>query len=324
MRRGNVSIVLDPLYGDSGKGKIAAVLAARTDAALAIEIGTGPSAGHEIHHSGRSFLTRLIPPCYSHPNTLLAISRTVAIDLELLDQEVTSLEGFHVHQRLLVDPECTLISCAGQRNLLAAERAARSRFCSGEVARAGSATALLPFLRRIRDFTAEILDSGRQVIAVMQHGTCVTSAFGSGEVIDWSCTTQTALQELPSDCPIEALMVVRTMPSRTLDGPLPHEITWPAHLPPVYGKSSGKLARIASEPDYDLLAAMCRINQAVAIYVTFGDFLSPESHGATTWQGLGERLKKFVATLEARISLPVLYISTGPGLAEGVWIANAN
>ena len=56
------TIVVDALWGDSGKGKIAAYIARKRRAAFSVRAGTGTNAGHSIHfENGSEIRTHQLP-----------------------------------------------------------------------------------------------------------------------------------------------------------------------------------------------------------------------------------------------------------------------
>jgi adenylosuccinate synthase len=319
--KGVTRIIIDPLYGNSGKGKIAALVARSENAALAVEVGTGPSAGHEIWDAaGRRYLTRMVPPCFIHRTTKLAIAKGVMIEPALLRTELQQLAGFEVENRLFIDNRCRVVDLRSNSDLVRAETEIRRTRAHETLPRVSQVAELSPFMANVDDLLSNALRSGQQVVVVMQHGTCVTNGFGEGELIEWTCTTESALRELPGIGAHQVSLVVRTMPTRTQDGPLPNEIAWPQHMPQVFGMSSGRPMRISSGPDMDLLQEMAIINHANEVYLTFADFLDSGARGVTRWQLIPDKIKKFVSEVERRIGLVVRYISTGPAIDEGVWL----
>jgi adenylosuccinate synthase len=269
---------------------------------------------------GNGYLTRMIPPCFFNRNTQLAISKSVMIEPRLLRAEVQALASFKVTERLRLDRRCKVVDFEGVTDFIAAETAIRTNGQADTLPEIGSLVEFLPYISDVEALVASAVAQGQDVIVVMQHGTCVTRGYGKGEVIEWTCTTATGLKELPGIEAYEVLMVVRAMPTRTQHGPLPNEIAWPDSIPQAYGKCTGRLMRMASEPDIELLREVAAVNQASEIYLTFADFLQPESNGVTEWRHLPVKVKDFVRRLERRLSVAVRYISTGAKLDQGVWL----
>ena len=88
-------IVVDAFWGDSGKGKVAAFLAQKHQAAYSVRAGIGTNAGHSILFAdGSEIRTRQLPCGFLHPDTQLRIGSGVAVDdPELFFAELDQLES---------------------------------------------------------------------------------------------------------------------------------------------------------------------------------------------------------------------------------------
>jgi adenylosuccinate synthase len=74
-------IVVDALWGDPGKGKVAAYLSRRENARLCLRAGIGTNAGHSLYLSEQEVLrTRQLPLGFLHPETHVGIGSGVAVD----------------------------------------------------------------------------------------------------------------------------------------------------------------------------------------------------------------------------------------------------
>jgi adenylosuccinate synthase len=317
---GCAHIIVDPLYGDSGKGKIAARLAARVDAAVAIEVGSGPSAGHEIVDAeGRAFVTRMIPSCFTQRRTLLAIAKDILIEPTLLQQELAALAPYDADHRLRVDARCRVADFCDARDLVAAEAAIRRGERADGVGSVADVCWLHSHLVDVDALGGETLHGGADIVVIVQHGTCVGRDYGEGEVVDCACTaTMPAVADVAANGRRRVVLVVKAMPTRSLRGVLPHETAWPARLPRAVGKSSGRPFRIAAAPDLDLLQAMARVNEGHEVCLTFADVLDPAAAGITSWNELPRCVRQLIDRIEAHLGLPVTYVSTGPRLDDGV------
>ena len=72
-------IVVDAFWGDSGKGKVAAFLARKHQAAYSVRAGIGTNAGHSILFAdGSEIRTRQLPCGFLHPDTQLRVGSGVA------------------------------------------------------------------------------------------------------------------------------------------------------------------------------------------------------------------------------------------------------
>ena len=68
-------IIVDALWGDSGKGKVAAFLSRREDAPLCLRAGIGTNAGHSVYLTEEnSVRTRQLPLGFLHPATRVGMA----------------------------------------------------------------------------------------------------------------------------------------------------------------------------------------------------------------------------------------------------------
>ena len=104
-------IVVDAFWGDSGKGKVAAFLAQKHQAAYSVRAGIGTNAGHSILFAdGSEIRTRQLPCGFLHPDTQLRVGSGVAVDPELFFAELDQLDpSYGLRERTRVDYRCPLI-----------------------------------------------------------------------------------------------------------------------------------------------------------------------------------------------------------------------
>src|SRR5216110_796939 len=92
MREGTIMgaiIVVDALWGDSGKGKVAGYLSRRENASLCVRAGIGTNAGHSVYLSEQDVIrTRQLPLGFLHPGKAVAIGSGVAVDPRIFRHEV--------------------------------------------------------------------------------------------------------------------------------------------------------------------------------------------------------------------------------------------
>lgn len=103
------TIVIGAQWGDEGKGKIIDYLTNKSD--YVVRFHGGNNAGHTIINSKGKFSLHLIPSGIFNPKTKNIISNGVVIDLEVLIEEIRSLEkvGIKTKGRLFISPRCHLI-----------------------------------------------------------------------------------------------------------------------------------------------------------------------------------------------------------------------
>lgn len=84
-----VNVVVDTLWGDSGKGKIVDLLAARADAV--VRCAGGSNAGHTIKNEQGTFKLHLVPSGILHKKTLNIIESGVVVNPTALVEEIKEL-----------------------------------------------------------------------------------------------------------------------------------------------------------------------------------------------------------------------------------------
>lgn len=115
MSNGKLVIVVGGQFGSEAKGHVAAQLAARYDADLAIRTG-GPNAGHTVYSpltgdglkfdERQQFKLRQLPTAsVSNPRTTIAIAAGALVDPDLLWEELRATG----RGRVLVDPAVTIL-----------------------------------------------------------------------------------------------------------------------------------------------------------------------------------------------------------------------
>ncbi len=103
------TIVIGAQWGDEGKGKIIDYLAATSD--FIVRFHGGNNAGHTIINSKGRFALHLVPSGIFNEKAINIISNGVVIDLEVLINEIETLEkaGIKIKNRLFISPRAHLI-----------------------------------------------------------------------------------------------------------------------------------------------------------------------------------------------------------------------
>ena len=90
----NVNAIIGLAYGDEGKGKIAEYLS--KDADIALRCTGGNNAGHTIKKDGKKLVFHLIPSGILNENTIGIIGNGTVLDLNVLIDEIKTLESLNV------------------------------------------------------------------------------------------------------------------------------------------------------------------------------------------------------------------------------------
>lgn len=105
----SVSLIIGSQWGDEGKGKIIDSLALASR--LVIRFQGGNNAGHTVINELGNFKMHLIPCGIFAPKVTACITGGVAVNLEVLMEEMTMLTeaGINLKDRLIISPRCHLI-----------------------------------------------------------------------------------------------------------------------------------------------------------------------------------------------------------------------
>lgn len=327
-------VIVDALWGDSGKGKVCAHLASALDADLAVRAGVGTNAGASITlDDGTLVKARQLPTGWVNPRTKVAVGSGVLVDPRVLAGEV---ERFGVAGRTMVDGRCAVIT----PEHIEAERAdahlaatvgstctgngfARSDFV---LRRATQARDLPELARYVTDVALEAntcAASGGTVLVEGSQGTFLSLALSD----DYPCTTSdnctavAAMDDVGLNWRLvtDVVMVVKALPSRVGEGPLPHEIS---HAEAVArgiaeeGVITGRPRRKADRLDLDLVRYAAMLNGPTQVALTFIDHVDPALKGARSAAALTPQVHALIAEVEEAAGAPITLLDTGPRLSD--------
>lgn len=328
-------IIVDAFWGDSGKGKACAYLARKLKAPLAVRAGVGTNAGASVILADDTVIrARQLPTGWLNPTTKVAVGSGVLVDPRVFLDEV---ERFGIRDRAQVDYRCAVITeehIAGERNdANLAQRVgstctgnghARADFVLRRARQARDIPELKPFLadiaRSVNETAARdtVLVEGSQgtylSLALSADYPCVTSD---------NCTTAAAIDDVGLNWRLvkDVVMVVKAMPSRVGEGPLPYEMTEAeitARGVAERGVVTGRLRRKASQIDWDLLGYAAMLNGPTQIALTFCDHYAPEIRGVTSRNAIPESIRNLIDQVEKTTGAPVTLVDTGKYLDD--WI----
>ncbi|MCE2448617.1 MAG: adenylosuccinate synthetase [Candidatus Latescibacteria bacterium] len=317
-------IVVDAFWGDSGKGKVAAFLAQKHQAAYSVRAGIGTNAGHSILFAdGSEIRTRQLPCGFLHPNTQLRVGSGVAVDPELFFAELDQLDpSYKLRERTRVDYRCPLILPEYR------QREAADDFLQEHGTTAsGSGVARAEFaLRKARqardehilaDYTTDVARELNESFEGSQ-GTHLSLALSDDypDCTSDNCTTAAFADDVGLNWRhiAEVCLVVKAVPSRVGTGPLPLQLT------PVeeesrgiaeYGVATGRRRRKASGISYPHLETAVLLNGPTQLALTFCDHLAPEVAGARHHSALTTPVRHLIDELETRFNIPVSLCDCG-------------
>ena len=329
------TIVVGGQYGSEGKGKIVALTVSRLRAPWVVRCG-GPNSGHTIHVGSQEVALRQVPAGAAHPEALLLLSPSSAVDPDLLVREADALAL--PRERLVVDPRAVLLTDADRDE----ERDGVTRIASTA---SGTGAGLI---RRMRRDGAVALAGGSELLRdrfrveptaplVHQHlaagGDVVvegTQGFGlslfHGPHYPYVTARDTTASGFAAEVGLapshvdRVLMVVRTFPIRVggNSGPLRDEISWeevqklssaPTVLP-EYTTVTKRLRRVGLF-DLALVKLACTYNRPTSLAVMGLDRIDYANTSVGSRSALTERAKAFLEMIESQTGVPIEWIGTG-------------
>lgn len=342
---GKVTALVGAQYGSEGKGTIAYHLADRYH----VHVRTGaPNAGHTIRHNGIDFKMRSIPCGWVNEHATLIIGPGAFIDLDLLVEEVTSLEnaGYSIRPRLYVDRKACVIDKLRHHEFEGGTRGyAHQKIGStgegvGPARMAKLARGTLPEpapawskIYQVGDYEEELAADGitvddtsilvntkiNRLQNVLLEGTqgCGLSLVHG----EWPYVTSADANagSLCVDAGIspgmltDVILVARTYPIRVAgnSGPLRGETSWESIGQPEERTTVTDKVRRVGRWDPLLVNRAIMLNRPCDVALTFFDYLHPDVRGRAqmVWESKAfDSLRKF----EAEIDAPIKYIGVGP------------
>ena len=323
------TIVVDALWGDSGKGKVAAYTALRQKAAFCVRAGTGTNAGHSIYfEDGSEIRTHQLCCGWLHPDTQIRIGSGVAVDPEILVREI---QRYKLADRTRVDLRCPVIAPEhrarekGDRHLAAT----LGSVCSGSgAARADFVLRKARQARDIRNLEEFLSDVPREINTACRDGLSVVIESSQGTHLSLALTTDYPFCTSDNCTAVAAaddaglnwqyirdvILVVKAVPSRVGEGPLPFEMgigEQDRRGIAEYGVTTGRRRRKARGISWAHFEEAVMLNGPTQIALTFCDHLDPRVRGARKSEALTEPVLELIRELETRAQVPVTIAETG-------------
>jgi adenylosuccinate synthase len=321
-------VVVDALWGDSGKGKVAAFLSRREQASWCIRAGIGTNAGHSVYLADVGAVrTRQLPLGFLYPGTAVAIGSGVAVDPRIFRHEV---DEYDLEERVRVDYRCPIITEAHiqrereNQHLMetvgttaSGSGMAHADFVLRQALQARDIPELQPYLADVAQLANEQAQEGTIVIECSQ-GTFLSLALSPDYpyVTSGNCTVAAAMDDVGLSWRHMrgAVMVVKAVPSRVGGGPLPGEMD-AAEIQKrgiaEYGVVTGRLRRKAEEIPWEMLRYAAMLNGPTEIALTFCDHYDPDVTGATSPEQLTPKVRELIVKVEEATSAPVTIVETG-------------
>ncbi len=325
----SATLVVDAFWGDSGKGKIAAYLARKQRAAFCVRAGTGTNAGHSIFfEDGSDLKTHQLPCGWLYPHTQLRVGSGVALDPDLFLREI---ETYGLSKRARIDFRCPIITpehrdretgdvrLAGAiGSVCSGTGAARADFILRRAQQARDLPGLADYLADVPREINTACARGEPVVIECSQGTHLSLALSP----DYPCCTSDNCTAVAAadDAGLnwqhigEVVLIVKALPSRVGNGPLPFEIFREEEDRrgiAEYGVTTGRRRRKASRISWKHLDESVMLNGPTQIALTFCDHLDPAVRGVRKPERLTAPVLDLVRELESRTRVPVTLVETG-------------
>ena len=334
----SATIIVDALWGDSGKGKASAYIARRIDASLAVSAGIGTNAGASVVLEDDTVIrARQLPTAWLNKNTEVGVGSGVLVDPTVFLDEI---DRFDIGDRAYVDSRCAVITKEHIRkeiedqhlnkkigSTLTGNGYARSDFVLRTATQAKDVPELQPY---VTDVALKINEASARSHTIVQgsQGTMLSLALSTDYPYTTSdnCTSAAAIDDVGLNWQLvgQVLMIVKAMPSRVGAGPLPHEmelIDIEKRGIEERGVVTGRPRRKADRPDLDMLKYSSMLNGPTGIILTFCDHYDPDIMAVSSRDGITSPLKKLIADVERATGAPVIMIDNGKRLDDIIEIA---
>ena len=322
------TIIVDAFWGDSGKGKLAAFLAKRLRAKIAVRAGVGTNAGHSVYlKDGRLVKTSQLPLAFLSTKTKVMVGSGVCVDPEIFLKEVAT---FGLKRRAAIDYRCPIIEkkhkTRERRDSNLSKKIgstssgsghARADFLLRRGKQARDVPALKPYLSDVAKAVNGAAETGEVVVESSQS--TYLSLYLSPDypyVTSDNCTTAAAIDDVGLNWQKvkRVVLVVKAVPSRVGKGPLPFEISRKEILKKGLverGVVTGRLRRKAAKIDFGLLMYAAMLNGPTEIALTFCDHFDSGMRGVSSKKDLTKKVRTLMERVEKACQAPVKYVDTG-------------
>ncbi len=324
-----VTIIMGGQIGSEGKGKIAAYLA--NEHHMSIRSG-GPNAGHTVNLNGNKYIMQLVPCAFINTSCLLAMSAGSLINPEILLAEI---ERINIKKELLIiDPQAGIIE---DRHIQYESGMLKNRLSTGRGVGAATSEKILrkdefklakdipefqPYIQTVEKIANEYINQGKKVMIEGTQGFDLSVHHGSYPFVtsrDTCSGTFCGEVGISPRMVKDIILVLRTYPIRSSNGPLYEEITWKditnfAQSPEeiIEFTSVTKKVRRVGKFDETLVEKAIRINRPTQIALNFVDYLDYKDYQIRDYNNLSSTAKKFIEHLEKKYNTPVTLVGTGP------------
>ena len=266
-------IVVDAFWGDSGKGKVAAFLAQKHQAAYSVRAGIGTNAGHSILFAdGSEIRTRQLPCGFLHPDTQLRIGSGVA-RAEFALCKARQARDEHILADYTADVARELNESCLRGETIVVEGSQGTHLS-------------LALSEDYPDCTSD---------------NCTTAAFADDVGLNWHHIAEVCLvvKAVPSRVGTGPLPLQLTPAEEERRGIV------------EYGVATGRRRRKAAGISWPHLETAVLLNGPTQLALTFCDHLDPEVAGARHRSALTAPVRQLIDELEKQFNIPVSLCDCG-------------
>lgn len=340
---GYIDLIIGAQYGSEGKGKLCSLLA--PDYTDLVRSG-GPNAGHWVRDRDYSYCFHHLPSgSIANPTANLYLAAGATFWPAGLHKEIADLGNLTGNRfRLTVDRNAMAITGfdrESERNLVSTIGSTGQGVGAAQIRRLersvdSSDLVPTPGLKYGRVnvlLHAALKDHGAKVMLEGTQGSGLSLYHGYYPWVTSRDTNASGLLAeigLPAHWVRDTWLVVRPYPIRTggNSGPL-MEISW-ADLENRLGYTPGSIAaaertsttnrqRRVGEFDWEQFEQACIANAPTHLFLSFGDYLSPDARYVTEWSKFPPEVSRFIDMLENMAGVPVAGVSTGPSNVHVAW-----
>ncbi|MBU7595699.1 adenylosuccinate synthetase [Metabacillus halosaccharovorans] len=324
-----VTVVIGGQIGSEGKGKVVGHIAFEHD--MSIRTG-GPNAGHTLFYQGHKYSMRMVPCAFINRNSLLAMAAGSVINPDVLIEEINRLNISK--ESIIVDPQAAIIE---NKHITFEESMLKNKVSTGSGV--GAATidkiirkpgiklakdieGLQSYIGNVSDKANDFINKNKKILIEGTQGFDLSVHHGNYPFVTSRDTTAATFCGEAGISPRmvkEIIMVLRTYPIRSSNGPLNDETTWNqvsenANSPTSIEEftSVTKKIRRVGRFDFDLVEKSIMINRPTQLALNFIDYIDNDDYKVTKYSDLTIKSKKFIEELERRYGVPVTLIGTGP------------
>jgi adenylosuccinate synthase len=324
--KGHTTVVVDSLWGDSGKGKIAAHIAWNENYDLALRAGTGTNAGHSMSvrsermNRNVDYRTNQLPlagimPTESGKMMTIGVGSGVCVDPEKLKRE---MRDYNLQSRVVIDWRCPVILPEHKEREASGESYQEGHTGS---TKSGTGEARVDYVKRVgvrwrnfhgacKNYTYDNLrgiegdvakmantwyDQGKKIVIEGSQGHYL-SLYLSPEypvVTSDNCTVTASVDDvgLAWNKVDDVCMIIKSAPTRVSQGcgDLPGEISKEEMAEKgieEFGVTTGRQRRKSLEIPFDLLEDAVMINAPTYFALTFCDHVDDYSFTIENPHGL--------------------------------------